>query len=238
MISGKRILTNAHVVNSAVQIFVQPDKSSDKLSAKVVALAPGIDLAVLKLDDESFFEAIPRSPVDPEAPLASTIRLRLWVSRGRHGAVDHPRDRFPDRVRRVLPETHGLRIQVDAAINPGNSGGPAVADGHLIGIAFSRLQQSRQHRLHHPDGGDRPLPRGHQGRPLQRQTGPGHRRSEAGKRSAAEQAQARQEEHGGPGPEGLTAPRRPIPCGSATSSPGSATMPSTTRAWCTWRETA
>ena len=36
----------------------------------------------------------------------------------------------------------GLRIQIDAAINPGNSGGPVVAEGKLIGIAFSRLDKS------------------------------------------------------------------------------------------------
>jgi len=68
VIGGKRILTNSHVVNSASQIFVQPDKSSDKLSATVVALAPGIDLAVLKLDDESFFESHPAIPVSPKPP--------------------------------------------------------------------------------------------------------------------------------------------------------------------------
>src|SRR5712675_1729957 len=49
VIEGNRILTNAHVVLYANQ-------SGDKLSASVVAIAPGIDLAVLKLDDESFFK--------------------------------------------------------------------------------------------------------------------------------------------------------------------------------------
>ncbi|MEI9898693.1 MAG: S1C family serine protease [Chthoniobacter sp.] len=36
----------------------------------------------------------------------------------------------------------GLRIQIDAAINPGNSGGPAIADGKMIGLAFSRLGEA------------------------------------------------------------------------------------------------
>ena len=36
----------------------------------------------------------------------------------------------------------GLRIQIDAAINPGNSGGPAIADGQMIGLVFSKLQQA------------------------------------------------------------------------------------------------
>ncbi len=38
--------------------------------------------------------------------------------------------------------TDGLRIQIDAAINPGNSGGPAIADGQMIGLVFSKLQQA------------------------------------------------------------------------------------------------
>ena len=36
----------------------------------------------------------------------------------------------------------GLRIQVDAAINPGNSGGPALVDGKMVGLIFSKLSQS------------------------------------------------------------------------------------------------
>ena len=36
----------------------------------------------------------------------------------------------------------GVRIQVDAAINPGNSGGPALVDGKMIGLIFSKLTQA------------------------------------------------------------------------------------------------
>ncbi|MCA1686618.1 MAG: S1C family serine protease, partial [Planctomycetia bacterium] len=39
-------------------------------------------------------------------------------------------------------QTQGLRVQVDAAINPGNSGGPALVDGKVVGLIFSRLNQS------------------------------------------------------------------------------------------------
>ena len=35
-----------------------------------------------------------------------------------------------------------MRIQVDAAINPGNSGGPALVDGKMIGLVFSKLAQA------------------------------------------------------------------------------------------------
>src|SRR5580692_2775373 len=61
VIDGKRILTNAHVVLYASQLFVESYQSSDKLPARVEAVSPGIDLAVIKLEDESFFDK--RTPV-------------------------------------------------------------------------------------------------------------------------------------------------------------------------------
>jgi S1-C subfamily serine protease len=142
VIVGKRILTNAHVVNHASQLLIQPDKSSEKLAAKVEALAPGIDLAVLKLDDESFFDAHPPLPFNAKAPALQQTTFvygypeggsELSITRGIVSRVE-----FAE----YYLLNQGLRIQVDAAINPGNSGGPAVANGQLIGIAFSKLQSS------------------------------------------------------------------------------------------------
>ena len=61
VIEGKRILSNAHVVLYASRVEIQANQSGDKVSAKVEAIAPGIDLAVLKLDDESFFDTHPEA---------------------------------------------------------------------------------------------------------------------------------------------------------------------------------
>ena len=142
VIAGKRVLTNAHVVNHASQVFVQAGKSSDKLAAKVEAMAPGIDLAVLKLDDESFFDAHPALAVDSKTPsLQQTISVYGYPEGGTELSITRgivSRVEFAD----YYLLTQGLRIQVDAAINPGNSGGPAVSNGRLIGIAFGKLQRS------------------------------------------------------------------------------------------------
>ena len=43
VIEGHRILTNAHVVLYASQVQVQASAAGDKVSATVVAVAPGID---------------------------------------------------------------------------------------------------------------------------------------------------------------------------------------------------
>src|SRR5437762_12974788 len=55
VIQGKRILTTAHVAQNARQIYVQPNQSAEKLAAHVVVIAEPIDLAILSVDDESFF---------------------------------------------------------------------------------------------------------------------------------------------------------------------------------------
>src|ERR671922_2288721 len=68
VIDGKRILTNAHVVRYASQIYVQPDQSADRIPAKVAAVAPSMDLAVLALDDESFFDKRETIPFADDLP--------------------------------------------------------------------------------------------------------------------------------------------------------------------------
>jgi S1-C subfamily serine protease len=141
IIEGQRILTNAHVVAYASQVQVQANQSGDKLSATVVAVAPGIDLAVLKLDEPSFFEhrpPLPRAgmPKIKDAVLAygfPTGGTSLSITRGIVSRIEF----VPYNL-----GSSGLRIQIDAAVNPGNSGGPAVVDGRMIGLVFSHLQNS------------------------------------------------------------------------------------------------
>jgi S1-C subfamily serine protease len=69
VIEGNRILTNAHAVLYASQVQVQANAAGDKVSATVVAIAPGIDLAVLKLDD-------PRASSRASSSSPTTIRCR------------------------------------------------------------------------------------------------------------------------------------------------------------------
>src|SRR5215471_17957873 len=62
VLDGQRILTNAHLVTFAKQIYVEPYQSSDKLAATVERLAPGIDVAVLKVEDKTFWKDRPSFP--------------------------------------------------------------------------------------------------------------------------------------------------------------------------------
>ena len=142
VIEGKRILSNAHVVLYASQVEIQANQSGDKIPATVEFIAPEIDLAILKLSDDSFFSSHPAMPRAKQLPnVADTVMAYgyptggsgLSITKGVVSRLD-----FASYHR----ELAGLRIQIDAAINPGNSGGPAIADGQMIGLVFSRLTSS------------------------------------------------------------------------------------------------
>ena len=139
VIEGHRILTNAHVVLYASQIQIQANQAGDKLAATVEAVAPGIDLAVLKIDDAGFFDTHAPLPLVKELP---GIKDAVMVYGYPEGSTTLSITKgIVSRIEFVPynPPTRGLRVQIDAAINPGNSGGPAVAGDHMMGLAFSRL---------------------------------------------------------------------------------------------------
>jgi S1-C subfamily serine protease len=140
VIEGQRLLTSAHVVAYASQIYVQPHQSGDRLPARVARAAPGMDLAVLELADKEdakqFFQGRPPlawakglpEPKDPVSfygyPLGASS---LVVTRGAVSRIGYGM---------ITGQETGLLIQVDAALNPGNSGGPAVVKDKMVGLAF------------------------------------------------------------------------------------------------------
>jgi S1-C subfamily serine protease len=139
VIEGKRILTNAHIVLYASEVQIQANQGGDRISATVEAMAPGIDLAVLKIEDDKFFDShkpLPRAQNLPQIRDAVTVYgyptggTSLSVTKGIVSRIEFTPYDF---------DVSGLRIQIDAAINPGNSGGPAVIEDRMIGLAFSHL---------------------------------------------------------------------------------------------------
>ena len=142
VISGKRILTNAHVVGYATQIFVQANDSTEKLPARVEILGPDIDLAVVRLEDESFFDQHPPLPLADSLPnVKDKVTVYGYPMGGEQLSVT---EGIVSRIEysSFYCGRSGLRIQVDAALNPGNSGGPVISQGHILGVVFSKLQKA------------------------------------------------------------------------------------------------
>lgn len=146
VITDDLILTNAHVVELASQIFVQPPGSADRLRAELVTIGRGIDLALIRLrDDEAraaFHAEHPPLTLRDELPdIGGAVQAYGYPMGGEQLSITEgvvSRIEYAD----YYFDTFGLRIQVDAALNPGNSGGPVVMDGEVIGVTFSGIDQA------------------------------------------------------------------------------------------------
>jgi S1-C subfamily serine protease len=144
VIEGKRILTCARVVSYATEVQIQGVQGGDKILGTVESIARGCDLAIIKLDDETFFnthpplersEGLPRVRDSVNVYGFPTGGTTLSITRGIVSRIEF--------VQYFLRRT-GVRVQIDAAINPGNSGGPAVEGNRMIGLAFNRLGRGTQ----------------------------------------------------------------------------------------------
>jgi len=148
------IITNAHVVKGAqrVRVLLTPPTSGDSqvrsslgigehippIPAKIIGVAPTIDLALLKIDAKGL-------PTIPFADYSKLKKGQLVLAFGNPEGLENTVTmgivsavaRQPD------PNSASVYIQTDAPINPGNSGGPLVdTDGQLVGINTFILTES------------------------------------------------------------------------------------------------
>lgn len=136
IISGKRILTNAHVVSDSSFIRVRKVGDVKKYIAYVSFVDHNCDLAVLSVEDESFFNNTSALEIGNLVNVRDKVSVygfpwggdTLSVTEGIVSRIEHQ------------PYAHSkvsfLACQIDAAINPGNSGGPVIKDNKIVGIAF------------------------------------------------------------------------------------------------------
>ncbi len=138
VISGNRILTNAHVISNARFLSISRENDPKPYIARVLHVAHDCDLAVLAVEDPKFFEGTVPLPFSTEIPqIESSVSVygypiggdRLSVTTGVVSRID-----FHLYVHSQV-DSH-LAIQTSAAINPGNSGGPVLQDGKVVGVAF------------------------------------------------------------------------------------------------------
>lgn len=147
LLPGRRIITNAHVVNFGTTITLLKHGNPKRFLARVVSFGHEYDLALLEISDsndvdEFWQDTVPFS-LGELPPLNSTVLIlgyptdidSVSVTEGVVSRV------MMDGYRHSNEEL--LKLQVDAAINPGNSGGPAIVSGKLIGVV-SEVQKLSQ----------------------------------------------------------------------------------------------
>jgi len=134
------IVTNAHVVENHSLIQVRCAGHAQKYVARALSIAHDVDLALLLVEDEAFWEELPLVTLGEGIPrLASEVVAVGFPV----GGDDVSATRGV--VSRILVGglTDNLCVQIDAAINPGNSGGPVFdSSGKVVGVAFSGLMNA------------------------------------------------------------------------------------------------
>ncbi|KAK4486100.1 hypothetical protein RD792_008768 [Penstemon davidsonii] len=141
VISGRRVLTNAHSVEHYTQVKLKKRGSDTKYVATVLAIGTECDIAMLTVDDDEFWEGV--SPVEfGDLPALQDAVTVVGYPIG--GDTISVTSGVVSRIE-ILSYVHGstelLGLQIDAAINSGNSGGPAFNDkGICVGIAFQSLK--------------------------------------------------------------------------------------------------
>ncbi len=142
VISGKRILTNAHVVSDSAMILVYFHNDPNPYPAAVSTIGHDCDLAIIELKDPARMAGVPALEFDGLPELRSQVTTYGYPAGGKllsstAGVVS--RIEMQSYVHSGM-DAH-LTVQTDAAINPGNSGGPVIQNGKVVGVAFQGNQQ-------------------------------------------------------------------------------------------------
>lgn len=141
IISGRRILTNAHCVDHHTQVKVKRRGSDVKYVATVLSIGTECDIALLAVKEEGFWKDLVPLEFGELPHLQDAVTVCGYPVGGDTMSVTQG---VVSRIE-VTPYVHGatelLGIQVDAAINAGSSGGPAFnGKGQCVGIAFQSLR--------------------------------------------------------------------------------------------------
>lgn len=143
IIEGNRILTCAHVVEFGEFIEVKKTKDSRRYTASIEFLAPEYDLAVLKLDDENFFNKTKPLPIGGLPDIGNKVTVYGFPTGGNDLSITSGIVSRIENIDFSYDNYNDLGIQIDAAINPGNSGGPVIMDTALAGVAFQGKSSSQ-----------------------------------------------------------------------------------------------
>ena len=142
IIDGERIITNAHAVLNSKFLQVRKEGDSKKYKAVVKFTSEEYDLALVEIEDKSFFKGtVPlKLGTLPEIQEKLTVYGyplggdKLSTTQGIVSRMEHNTY--------TLTNRKFLIGQTDAAINSGNSGGPVVSKGKVVGVAFAGLNSA------------------------------------------------------------------------------------------------
>lgn len=136
VVAGQRLLTRAHIVSDATLIQVERRGDGRPWQARIVHVDPEIDLALLELEDTSFFEGLSATRFADDVPTEGSVTSVRWsdrqleVANSRVSKVEVASNRYGN------VEHHYLLIRTDLA--EGGSAEPVFLKQKLIGLTASQ----------------------------------------------------------------------------------------------------
>jgi len=142
IISGRRIMCNAHGVADARVIRIRKQTDGKKWKARIAYIGHECDLAILEVDEEEFWKNTKALQFGEIPKLQASVIVvgypiggdRMSVTKGVVSRVGY--------IAYAHSQEKLLSIQIDAAINDGNSGGPVIRENKVIGVAFQSIDLS------------------------------------------------------------------------------------------------
>lgn len=139
IISGQRILTNAHVVSNQTFIQVRRSGMAQKFTATVDSVDNTSDLAILRVENPEFFKGTTPLEIGTLPFVRDKVAVygypdggdTLSITEGVVSRIEHQEY--------IHSNANLLACQIDAPINSGNSGGPVIVNNKLVGVAFQGL---------------------------------------------------------------------------------------------------
>lgn len=136
VIAGKRLVTNAHIIEDSTFIEVHLNGDSKRYKASVVAVSHETDLAILTVDDQQFFDKTRPIQLGKLPEVHQEVVVYGYPTGGDALSITEGVISRIEYQTYVHSELGFLAIQVDAAINYGNSGGPAIVDNKVVGVVM------------------------------------------------------------------------------------------------------
>ena len=139
IIDGNKIITNAHAVINSRFLQIRKEGDSKKYKALVKFISEEYDLALIELEDKSFFNGTTALKLGTLPEIQDKVTVygyplggdKLSTTQGIVSRMEHRSY--------TLTEKRFLIGQTDAAINSGNSGGPVINKDKVVGVAFAGL---------------------------------------------------------------------------------------------------
>jgi len=136
IIAGNRVLTNAHVVSDQTFLQVRRAGQADKYVAAVESVSHELDLAILTVEDQSFFQGTNPLKIGDLPQIGQKVIAYGFPKGGTRITITEGIASRIDRKRYSHSNFWNLVCQIDAAVNSGSSGGPVISNNKIVGVAF------------------------------------------------------------------------------------------------------